>query len=303
MTNVIFVSFRMYHIEEYAGGKCSSCCCDELRQRKVNMKKYTSDDFTFVVCAYKESPYLEDCIMSLLKQTVKAHILIATSTPNDHITGMAEKYGIPCYINSGKAGIAEDWNFGCGQAKTKVVAIAHQDDIYLPEYAKTVLEQLNKAKHPLIAFTDYGEIREDKVVTDNRLLNIKRVMLFPFRSRGLQNSIFVRRRILSFGSPICCPSVTFVKENLPFPFFTPGYRSNVDWQAWERFSRLQGTFVYCNSILMHHRIHSESATTQIIADHDRGKEDFDMFCRFWPRPVARCIEYLYCKCEDSNALE
>lgn len=270
---------------------------------RIKMKKYTNDDFTFVLCAYKESPYLEACVQSLLKQTVKVHILIATSTPNNHVIGIAEKYGLPCHINRGERGIAEDWNFGCGEADTKVVAIAHQDDIYLPDYAKEVLAQLNKAKHPLIAFTDYGEIREDQVVISNRLLNIKRIMLLPFRSRNLQNSIFVRRRILSLGSPICCPSVTFVKENLPSPFFTPGYRSNVDWQAWERISRLSGTFVYCNSILMHHRIHSESATTQIIADHDRGKEDLDMFCRFWPRPVARCIEYLYCKCEDSNELK
>lgn len=266
------------------------------------MKRYTNEDFTFVLCAYKESPYLEACIQSLLKQTVKVHILIATSTPNEHITALAEKYGIPCHVNRGKAGIAEDWNFGCGEAKTKVVAIAHQDDIYLPDYAQTVLEQLSSVRHPLIAFTDYGEIRDDKIVTDNRLLQIKRVMLFPLRARSMQGSIFVRRRILSLGSPICCPSVTFVKENLPWPFFTPGYRSNVDWQAWEKFSKLKGSFVYCSSVLMYHRIHSESATTQIIADHDRGKEDLDMFCRFWPKPVARGIEYLYCKGEKSNEL-
>ena len=54
---------------------------------------------TFAICAYKESSYLEDCIKSVLKQKVKSNILIATSTPNEHIKGLAEKYGLPLYIN------------------------------------------------------------------------------------------------------------------------------------------------------------------------------------------------------------
>ena len=55
-------------------------------------------DHTFAVCAYQESPYLEECIKSLKKQTIKSNILIATSTPNDYIKGIADKYTIPYYI-------------------------------------------------------------------------------------------------------------------------------------------------------------------------------------------------------------
>ena len=40
------------------------------------------DKHTFAVCAYKESPYLEACIQSLLDQTVRTDIIVATSTPN-----------------------------------------------------------------------------------------------------------------------------------------------------------------------------------------------------------------------------
>ncbi len=46
---------------------------------------------TFVVCAYKESKYLEECIMSLVNQEVKSHIIMVTSTPNEYISSMAEK--------------------------------------------------------------------------------------------------------------------------------------------------------------------------------------------------------------------
>lgn len=266
------------------------------------MNEFHKEDFTFVICAYKESPYLEECICSLKAQKLPVEIILVTSTPNDHIERLVEKYGLEYHINTGKGGIAEDWNFGLKMATGRVVTIAHQDDIYEPYFTWKVLENINKHKKPLIAFTDYGELRNGERVTDNRLLQVKRVMLYPLRSRLLQTAKFVRRRILSLGSPICCPSVTFVKENLPEPTFTPGYRSDLDWQAWERISRLQGAFVFCTDILMFHRIHEESATTAIIADNDRTKEDYEMFCRFWPKWMARIIEHFYRKGETSNNL-
>ena len=57
---------------------------------------------TFVICAYKESSYLEECIVSLEKQTVKSNILMVTSTPNTFISEMAEKHNIPLIVNEGE---------------------------------------------------------------------------------------------------------------------------------------------------------------------------------------------------------
>lgn len=267
------------------------------------MVKYTTTDHTFAVCAYKESPYLEECIKSLFAQKKKSNVIMITSTPCDYISNMAYKYDIPLYINTGERGIAQDWNFAYRCARTQLVTIAHQDDVYTDEYLQTILIKLNRQERPLIAFTNYGEIRDGQRIEKNRLLNVKRIMLFPLQNLKLQRSCFVRRRILSMGSAICCPSVTLVKNLLPQSVFESGYRSNVDWQAWERISKLQGAFVYCKEILMYHRIHSDSTTTEIIADHDRSKEDFDMFCKFWPKSIARLVERLYCKGEESNTLD
>ena len=66
---------------------------------------------TFVVCAYGESPYLENCILSLLNQKKKTGILLATSTPNEHIAGISEKYGIPIYVNHGEKGAGRGLEF------------------------------------------------------------------------------------------------------------------------------------------------------------------------------------------------
>lgn len=49
-------------------------------------KEHVNTNHTFAICAYKESPYLEECIIHhLWNQTVKSEIFIATSTPNKYI--------------------------------------------------------------------------------------------------------------------------------------------------------------------------------------------------------------------------
>ncbi len=260
-------------------------------------------EHTFVICAYGESPFLKECIRSLLRQTVSSKLIMATSTPNRHIVGIARKYGIPCRINTGDKGIVQDWNFAYKQADTPYVTIAHQDDVYSKFYTEFVLRKMGQRKHSLIGFTDYGEIRNGKIVMNNTMLTVKRLMLLPFAFKVLQGSRFARRRILSFGCPICCPSVTFHKEKLPETIFQVGYRSDEDWQAWEKLSRLKGDFVYCSRPLTYHRIHEESATTVIIGDKVRSREDFEMFCRFWPMRIAKILAKLYSKSEKSNTMD
>ena len=69
-------------------------------------------EHTFVVLAYKESEYLEECIKSVLNQKYKSDVVIATSTPNDYIDKMAKKYKLKVIVNnSEKKGIGVDFDF------------------------------------------------------------------------------------------------------------------------------------------------------------------------------------------------
>ena len=255
---------------------------------------------TFAICAYKESPYLEECICSLEKQTVKSNILIATSTPNSYIKELAEKHHLPLYINTGESGIAQDWNFAYRQAKTEYVTIAHQDDYYKPEYLQNVLDGLKKAKSPIIAFTDYGELRNGEAVEKNSLLKIKRLLLLPLRIKALWDCVWTRRLCLSLGNPICCPSTTYVKKKFSENPFEVKYASNVDWMMLEKASRYTGEFCYITEVSMYHRIHEESTTSEIIGNHARGQEDYVMFCKFWPKGIAKIIARVYGNSEKSN---
>ena len=228
--------------------------------------------------------------------------VILTIQENEWICSLSKRYRIPVVVNTGAHGITQDWNFAMNQADAKYVTLAHQDDIYEKRYAERAVRALDKAPDPLIYFSDYYEIRGNDRIMSNRNLRIKRLMLLPLCGRGLQGSSFVRRRILSFGSPICCPAVTYVKDALPSPLFDDTFRVAQDWETWERLSALKGAFVFDPKPLMGHRIHEGSTTTELIADETRSKEELNVLQRFWPKPVAGAIEHFYKKGQDSNSM-
>lgn len=145
-----------------------------------------------------------------------------TSTPNDWILGLAKKYGLPLMAREGKSSLAADWNFAYAQAQTPFVTLAHQDDVYGASYTWRIKNAAGKADRPLLLFTDYGELRAGKTESVNSFLRIKRLLLFPLRNQRIQKQIWVRRRILSLGNPICCPAVTYGKERLPGEPFPGG---------------------------------------------------------------------------------
>lgn len=262
------------------------------------------DNHTFVICAYKESMHLRACVESLKKQSVLGKIICTTSTPNSHVESICQEYNVPLYVNSESRGIAADWNFAYSKTETEYVTIAHQDDIYDPLFLKETLDCIKKSSNPLIAFTDYYEIRGEEKVVSNRILQIKRIMTSPWRIRMLWSSEFVARRIFSFGCPVCCPSVTFVRSGLPnTPLFDESFKVNCDWMAWVNIRKIAGDFIYCKKILMGHRIHEESETTNKIHDNTRSKEDMIILEMLVPKSLAKIIHYFYVKGQKSNELK
>ena len=265
------------------------------------MEKF--QNHTFVICAYKESPYLEECIKSVLNQTVKSNIIMSTSTPNEYIENLAKKYNLQLFVNTGKSGIGQDWNFGISNTKTDYVTVAHQDDIYDSNYSKRMVDLYLKYPDANILFSDYYEIRKEEKVSGNTNLRIKRILLFPLRCHKISKFKFIKRWGIRFGNGICCPAVTFVVKSCPKEIFTSDYQCNVDWFAWEKLSRLKGRFIYDQKILMGHRISEESTTTDIIKNGIRTKEDYSIYCKFWPKGIARLFTDLYKNSEKSNQID
>lgn len=258
---------------------------------------------TFVVLAYKESNLLEDCIKSVLNQSLKTNVVIATSTPNDYIRSLAKKYKLKVIVNKDSKGIGYDFDFASNCVDSSLVTIAHQDDVYDYDYAENVVKYYKKYPKANILFTDYYEIKNDNKVYSNINLLIKRILLLPLRMHFLSSFRFIKRSALRFGNAISCPAVTFVRRNVPKDKFKCNMKCDVDWYAWEKISNLDGNFIFIPKKLMGHRIHEESTTTDIINNHIRTLEDLEMFKKFWPTPIAKLINRFYSKSESNNNLK
>lgn len=264
---------------------------------------YTGKDHTFVICAYKENPHIEETIQSLKKQTVKSHIMLSTSTPNEFLKGMCEKYEIPMIINPEGKGAGSDWNYGYDHADTALVTVAHQDDFYEPDFLEQTLQYANRCNNIILLYTDYYELRITEKVTKNKLLRIKRWMNKPLSWKIFYHSRFVRRRNLSLGDAICCPAVTYNKALAGTSPFDTQYINSCDYKTLADLSKKKGAFVYIPKQLVAHRIYPESATTKNLGENIRQKEDFEILCSFWPKPIAAMINKVYATSEKSNELD
>lgn len=263
------------------------------------MKK--SNTHTFVVLAYKESKDLERCINSVLNQSVKTNVVIATSTPNKYIERIAKKYKLDIITNNSKEkGIGIDFDFATNCVKSKLVTVAHQDDIYDYNYAEEVINLYNKYPDSLIIFTDYYEIKNGNKVFSNLNLKIKRILLFLLRFHKISNYKFIKRSAIRFGNGISCPAVTYVQENVPKTKFDVKMKCDIDWYAWEKLSKLDGRFIYSPKKLMGHTISDETTTTEIINNGIRTKEDYEILKKFWPSWIAKIIAKLYKNSEKNN---
>lgn len=254
---------------------------------------FAASDHTFCLCAYGESEYLESCMQSLLSQNVQTNIVVATATPNSHIEQLCKKYNLELHVRDGQPGIAPDWNFALSCAKTPLATLAHQDDFYLLDYSEQALEYINSEPDTLLYFTNYAELHNGETIANNALLRTKRILISPLKIKGFRHSKFVRRRILSFGTSICCPSVTMNLPRLQDPVFIDRMRADLDWEAWANASKLDGAFVYNPKICMLHRIHEGSETSACLHDDTRAQEDLYMFKQFWPSPIAHLLNTLY----------
>lgn len=261
------------------------------------MKQYnqfTGQDLTFVVCAYKECEYLDESVSSLVNQTVKGNILISTSTPNEHIQSIADKYGVEVRVNP-DGGQIKDYNFAMKQAETDLIMLMHQDEILVNTFAERVIRELNRTKNPIIAFTNYLEMHNDIVdEKPSTMVKIKRILLLPLCFRGLRGTWLGKRGIQLLGDPITHPTVVCVRKEMPKEVFRENYRASMDWDLWERLSRQKGGFTYVRDVLLYHRMNDENQTVKLLnTTNARYEEEFEIFCRFWPKFIARLIMKFY----------
>jgi len=248
----------------------------------------------FVIPAYRKSPFIEDCLQSLTSQTHSCEIRIATSTPSSWLDEIAISYGAQVFTNPNSDGIAGDWNFALSCGGSNLITLAHQDDIYLANYAEQVVNYFSSNPDSAIAFTDLGEIINHQRVNLNLRVFVKKLLLFwGFFFSNTIASPGSYRRLLSFGCPIPCPAVTFNRHEIGDFRFSTDYQVNLDWMAWTDLSKKNVKMGYVRGAQVLHRIHTEAETQKAVASRQREREDIALFSQYWPKSVVHIIMYFY----------
>lgn len=251
-------------------------------------------DHSFVIPAYGYSPHLAECLESLRSQTVTgSEIVLSTSTPSEELSGLAARFDVPVRVHGPNAGIGRDWNAARDCATRSWITIAHQDDVYLPEFVERTMAAVARASGAVLVMTDYAELLDGTVRERTNMLRIKSVLLeLGFLGRTSVSTMGAKIRLLRFGCPIACPSVT-LGPALSGLRFREDLKVDLDWDAWIRAARTAGAFCYVRDRLMLHRIHGDSETSAGVRDGIRAREDMEMFRSLWPGPVAGLLARMY----------
>ena len=270
-----------------------------------------STTHAFVICAFGKSPYLENCIRSLLRQTVKSDVYLATSTPSEYVERLAKKYRIPLLVRQGESGIREDWLFAWreGVRRRRMVTIAHQDDCYRRDYVENLLEAYREYPDMLVFCSDYAVLKtkesrmpdgtfypvQTKVAVVNLVRLVKKVLRIPLRFRFFANRTWVKKSALMFGNSICCPSCTYNYALIGDTMFESGYSFALDWENLLSLAERPGRFICCEEPLIAYRVHSGATTKKCIDENRREADETSMFRRLWPQWMADFLMHFYKK--------
>lgn len=257
----------------------------------------------FAVCAYRESPYLEECLRSLKTQSVQSAVILCTSTPCAFLSALAKRYEVPLYIRTGKSSLRDDWNFAVDTAAEAVgaelVTVAHQDDRYHADYAKTLLAAADRFPDLQLFCTRYRTIGADGKPVPGTAEAVKRILRMPLRFRCLSDKRAVKRLCLRFGNSVGCPTCTYVLARTGRPLFRCDYSFVIDWDTLWRLAGECGRFVCAERELVDYRVHSGAATMENIRNHNREREETELFLRMWPRPFVRVLMHFYRKAQKA----
>lgn len=243
----------------------------------------------FAICAYQDSPYLESCIRSLKGQRTKSEIILCTSTPSAYIDKLAGAYDIPVYVRDGASNMRDDWNFAYHMAEGELVTIAHQDDVYHRDYVTELLKAYRRYPDMSMFTSDYVIVKNGKLISHDKMLLVKRLLRLPLRIPALNHRTMMKKLPLMFGNSICCPASTYQKRLLGEPLFLEEYKFALDWANLVALAEREGRFICVERPLLFYRVHDGATTKQCIVNHDRVREEAEMFGRFWPQAVVRLL--------------
>jgi len=222
-------------------------------------------------------PFLEPLIESLLAQTFSDfRLVLVDDASRDDSVAVARKVAgdrIDIHRHDTPRGIAGNWNYGANLAETTYFCLAHQDDIYHPEFLARLVDALERTPLAGMAHCRSAAIDARGAAIDSGAERYKQ----HFWRRLAVDDHPAQYRRLWCGNWICCPAVVYrTAAWQQVGEFRSDLSFALDWEYWFRMLRSGHGIVDVDDILLDHRRHLSAVTATATSNCSRFAEELDV---------------------------
>ncbi|MBL9076296.1 MAG: glycosyltransferase [Planctomycetes bacterium] len=232
---------------------------------------------TFAIPCRDAGPFLRPLLQSLLAQTqADFSLVLVDDGSTDGSADLARAVAgdrITVHRNERALGIGANWNRCVELAATPFVCLAHQDDVYAPDYLRRMLAALHERPDAGLAHCRATAIDAAGAPFESPAERFKDH--FWHHRPGVDRAAHYER--LWRGNFVCCPSVLYRTEALRrVGPFRADLRFALDWEQWFRFLRAGFGIVDVDAELLHYRRHAAAASRSATADRTRFLEELQV---------------------------
>ena len=231
---------------------------------------------TVAVPVFNGARFLPHTLDSLLgQQHDDFEVVVIDDVSTDDSVAIAESRGVRVVRNEVRRGLAGNWNAAFALAKTPLLVIAHQDDVYDPRFLAATSKLLATYPRAFIAHTRAGIIdaHDRPVVTAAARFKDR----FWPADEPYERPPEAELRMLQTGNYIVCPAVMFRMSAVEtIGTFNESYRFVPDWEYWLRGLVAGFTIAGTHAPLVQWRSHEANATKQEEATLRRYDEELEL---------------------------
>lgn len=238
---------------------------------------------TAVIPLFHGARFVGETIGSLLAQTwPDFRLLCIDDASDDDSAAVARTAGgerITVLQNPARLGLGANWNRALETADTEYLLIAHQDDIYEPDYLATMVRLLDEHPRALAAHSRATTVDENGRLIPDPAGAFKDTFWSPAEPQEREPA--EELAVLQRGNYVIAPSVLLrmstVKQLGPFD---ARYGFVTDWEYWMRASLAGFTLVGTHARLVRFRRHAQTATRAQELTMQRYEEELALLTAF-----------------------
>jgi glycosyltransferase involved in cell wall biosynthesis len=257
---------------------------------------------TIAIPCRNGAAHLEQALRSVLAQTCAeqcAFVFVDDASTDDSVA-IARRVGgqrLRVERNSEQRGLAGNWNRCADLVETPFFALVHQDDVYDPEFGRTMLRALEAEPRAAFAHCPARTIDEHGAVVDSAVEDYKAAFWASLPDLTAPREMIERLRL---GNFVICPSVVYRTDAFRSvgPFET-GLHA-LDWQHHARVAFAGHSVVNVREPLLAYRRHGGNQSKENTLTLDRYREEASILR--WIDDQARQRHWLNPRSAPSRAL-